>query len=69
MNIRFDASVLHRSFLRLEEDPEFLKRQSNSLVGTIFKILKSTGLINITRFIPAKLATPMVCVITTNQKN
>jgi SAM-dependent methyltransferase len=68
MNIRFDAGVLHRSFLRLEEDSEFLKRQSNSLVGTIFKILKSTGLINITRFIPAKLATPMVFVITTKQK-
>ena len=58
--VSFEKGILHRTLCRLEEDPEFLKRQSNSLIKGISWLLKATHLLNLTQYLPADLSTPMV---------
>jgi SAM-dependent methyltransferase len=63
MEVSFRPEILYQAFLRLEQDPEFLKRQSNGLVVGAFRLLKATGLLRALRFLPPGLATPMVFTI------
>jgi SAM-dependent methyltransferase len=60
LEVSFQPGVLHQTFLRLDQDPEFLKRQSNILVVNLFRSLKATGLLELLRFLPAEMSTPMV---------
>lgn len=60
LEVSFKEGILHRTLLRLEEDPEFLKRQSNPLIIGIFRLLKTTGLLHPARFLPASFSTPMI---------
>jgi SAM-dependent methyltransferase len=60
LKVSFEGGILYRTLLRLEEEPEFLKRQSNPLILGIFRLLKITGLLKLTQFMPASLSTPMI---------
>jgi 2-polyprenyl-3-methyl-5-hydroxy-6-metoxy-1,4-benzoquinol methylase len=58
--INYNKKVLYKTFLRLENDPEFRKRQSNYFIKFLFFFLKFSKLIKLTRLIPPFLSTPMV---------
>lgn len=60
MSVEFQPGVLHQAFLRLEQDPEFRKRQSSGPVVRLFLFLKASGLLSLLRFVPPTLSTPMV---------
>ena len=60
MEVWFQPEVMHRSFMRLDEDSEFLKRQSNGIVVNAFRVLKATGVLDLLRYLPAGVSTPMV---------
>lgn len=56
----FESGVLAESFRRLDSDPEFAKRHEKGPVGTLGRILKRTGLLEVIDRLPPPLVTPMV---------
>ena len=59
-SVTFEPSLIYKSFKRLGEDPEFMKRHENGLVGRTYKLLNATGLLYLLKFLPPMLSTPMI---------
>lgn len=56
--VHFYKDMMYRSFLRLESDSQFQKRQSG-LPLRIFGLLKTLRLLHLTRYVPVCLQTPV----------
>jgi len=56
----FEQSVLYSSLTRLGEDHQFLERHQNGLVVKIYRLLTVCRLLNLTRYLPTSLNTPMI---------
>ncbi len=57
LKIVFEKGILYRTLLRLDSDPEFAKRQAYFL--PIYRILKATRLLQLLKYLPASIATPI----------
>ena len=55
--VSFDHEILYCTLIRLDTDPEFARRQSVFL--PVYRFLKLTRAIELTRFLPPAWITPM----------
>jgi 2-polyprenyl-3-methyl-5-hydroxy-6-metoxy-1,4-benzoquinol methylase len=62
MEVTFRDKLLLASFNRLHNDPSFLMRHSGGFLVRLDKILRKFGLIQLLRFIPPALSTPMIFI-------
>lgn len=62
LKIEFKKDRLQKTFMRLETDPNFAKRQK--YFTPVYKILKFTGLLKFLHKIPSALTTPITFTIT-----
>jgi hypothetical protein len=56
----FSKALLYDSIIRFNDDKVFRARHSGLFLGKCLSFLLKTGLVNIFRFIPPMMATPMV---------
>lgn len=59
-NVTFEKQLIYKSFKRLGDDQEFMARHRDGPVGMIYRFLSATRLLNLLKFIPPALNTPMV---------
>jgi 2-polyprenyl-3-methyl-5-hydroxy-6-metoxy-1,4-benzoquinol methylase len=57
-NLHFVKALLHKTLIRLEHDDSFRNRQSR-FIYFVYLLLKKTFLLDLIKFIPAQLVTPM----------
>ncbi len=62
--VKFQKAVLYDSFVRLGSDAAFSVRHNNTLVGRVYRILKTTRLLALTKYIPVAFSTPMIFTYT-----
>lgn len=60
LKAEFEPAVLHSSLARLGQDPQFMERHRNGMVGRIYTLLKRLRLLDLTRHLPVSLNTPMI---------
>lgn len=58
--VHFEPAVMLNTFLRLEDDMEFRRRQGNSGLLSAYRILKKTRLLPFLGNLPATWCTPMI---------
>ena len=66
VQVVFKKALLFEAFNRLGYDPLYNKRHGNSAVGIIYKILNTTKLLALLKFIPPFLVSPMQFEISQN---
>lgn len=64
-HVYFEKFLTFKAFNRLNNDPLFKKRHQHTFAGKLYKFLTASKLLNLTRFIPARIATPMIFTVTT----
>jgi SAM-dependent methyltransferase len=60
LKVAFERGLILKSFMRFEEDHEFLERHKNSIVGRSYSFLKASKILGILGFLPPLMSTPMV---------
>lgn len=59
-SVTFETALIYKAFLRLDEDTEFMARHKDGLAAKLYKLLKATRTLNLLKFAPAPMSTPMI---------
>jgi 2-polyprenyl-3-methyl-5-hydroxy-6-metoxy-1,4-benzoquinol methylase len=57
--VTFDPELLYGALLRLDSDPVFRARHESGFAAMLFRILKSTGIVRLLKYLPASWTSPM----------
>ena len=62
VDVTFQKGLIHETFLRMGAEEEISRRHGNTIVGRAYRMLKATGLLSLTRHIPATMTSPMAFI-------
>jgi len=64
LNVDFRTEVLYKALLRLEQDEVFYKRHSGGFIYKFYSLIKKLKLLELIKYLPPILSTPMVFKMT-----
>ncbi len=61
--IKFQPNVMYNTFIRLDEDKAFKARQNNPVILMIYSFLKKMKVLNLLKYLPPDIQTPMIVLM------